>query len=105
MGHGAIGMTKVYEESKDAIMQLLSPLDFPLLSEHFSAEQTNYDVTIVHELLHLHFAPFQEDDETPKGIAQEQAINCISATIVAAYGKNVCPPVTTTTEAHTGHYL
>jgi hypothetical protein len=81
-----IGSIAVYEERKEASMSILSPQDLPLLEgKHLVVEDFNYAVTIVHELLHLHFAPFQESDETPKGIAQEQAINCISAALVSAY--------------------
>lgn len=81
-----IGAIAVYEERKEARMSILAPQDLPLLEgKHLVVEDFNYEVTIVHELLHLHFASFQEDDETPKGVAQEQAINCISAALVRAY--------------------
>ena len=105
MGRDCVGCIFVYNESKDAVMMVLSPLDLPLVSEHFSQEERNYDLTIVHELLHLHFAPFQEDDTTPKGVAQEQAINCISQALVSAYSKKPVAPVTPTGTPTIGHYM
>jgi hypothetical protein len=38
--------------------------------------------TLVHELLHLHFAPFEAKPKTTKMDAQELAINCISRALV-----------------------
>ena len=39
--------------------------------------------TVIHELLHLHFAPFHAKDGTPADVAQEQAINAISRAFVS----------------------
>ncbi len=87
-----VGSVAVYEERKEAHISVLAPQDLPLLEgKHLVVEDFNYAVTIVHELLHLHFAPFQESDETPKGVAQEQAINCISAALVRAYNPDMVP--------------
>lgn len=38
--------------------------------------------SLVHELLHLHFAPFRADDGTPEDVAQEQAIDAIAKALV-----------------------
>ncbi len=105
MGRDCVGCIFVYNESKDAVMMVLSPLDLPLITEHFAQEESNYDLTIVHELLHLHFAPFQEDDTTPRGLAQEQAINCLSQALVSAYVKKPVPPPTPVGVPQTGYYL
>ena len=85
---------------------LLSPMDLPLISsEEYIKENANYDLTIVHELLHLHFAPFQESDDTPKGVAQEQAINCISQAIIRGYTGKVPTPAPPVGEPLVGNYL
>lgn len=38
--------------------------------------------SLVHELLHLHFAPFRADDGTLENVAQEQAIDAIARALV-----------------------
>jgi hypothetical protein len=43
--------------------------------------------TLVHELLHLHFAPFAAPDGTPEDTAQEQAIDLIAKALVAEHRK------------------
>jgi hypothetical protein len=38
--------------------------------------------TLVHELIHLHFAPFEVEDGTPGNIVQEQAINALTRALL-----------------------
>lgn len=67
-------------QRKDAIIHVLHPSDLPGLSGRFlNNEECDYDVSLVHELLHLHFAPFHKADDE---IAHEQAINAISRGMV-----------------------
>ena len=81
-----IGCIRIFDEGKDAKIHLLSPVDLVTVEEAFiDHEELNYDITLVHELLHLHFQPFAEDDSTYKGICQEQAINILSRALVAAH--------------------
>lgn len=65
---------------KAAVVDVLDPVDYPADS-HFLQD---VEVTVVHELLHLHIAPFVADDDTPEDIAQEQAIECIAQALVKA---------------------
>lgn len=44
--------------------------------------ERDQEITLVHELLHLHFAPFDADDGNHLGLAQEQAIHAISVALV-----------------------
>ena len=44
----------------------------------------DWEVALVHELLHLHFSPFDADDDSPQQVAQEQAIHAIAAALVEA---------------------
>lgn len=42
------------------------------------------ELTLVHELIHLHFAPFQAKDmQSLAGKAQEQAIECLTTSLIA----------------------
>lgn len=64
-------------EKKAAIMHLLDPIDYQ--NDYFPID---HEVSIVHELLHLHMAGFDAKFDTPEGVAQEQAINAISTALV-----------------------
>lgn len=64
-----------------AAIQILDPCDFP---PDVVCEQ-DQEKTLVHELLHLHFAPFavaETEDGGPQDLAQEQAINAIASALV-----------------------
>lgn len=65
-------------KSKRAIITLLDPLDYP----PDAMCPQNHEMTLIHELLHLHFAPFSAEDKTPEDIAQEQAINALSRALL-----------------------
>lgn len=68
---------------KDAILRVVHPTDLGGLSPHFiNNEENDYDISLVHELLHLHFAPLHTKD---KEIPEEQAINAISRAFVKLY--------------------
>lgn len=78
LGHGHDAECGYNHEQKHANIYLMDALHFhekTMLPYH--PEQA-----LVHELLHLHFAPFDGKAETPEGTAQEQAINCISMALV-----------------------
>lgn len=66
-------------ETKMATIRIIDPLDYP---EGLIVEQ-DMEKTLVHELLHLHFAPLyaNTDDKSIKD-AQEQAIDCIAHALV-----------------------
>lgn len=91
-------------ERKDAIIQVLNPLDLDGVSDKFiGGEECDYDISLCHELLHLHFAQFyREGDE----IVHEQAINAISRGLVKAWrSQDATPDMTlyTMTHAHGDH--
>lgn len=66
------------EEKKTAVIRLLDPVDF----DPNSPTPQNHERSIIHELLHLHMVPFDAAEDTPAGIAQEQAIHAISTALV-----------------------
>ena len=106
-GKDCVGAITCYSKCKDAILQLLAPIDLPLLAkDYMDGEVMNFDLTIVHELLHLHVNPFERPIETAEGVAQEQMINMLSRAFIAAYSAksqmSMLPP---TISSRAGHYL
>ncbi len=63
---------------KAADMKLMHPDD----ASPDAIRPYDIEATLVHELLHLHFAPFAADAETLEETFQEQAINALSRTLV-----------------------
>lgn len=102
-----VGAITCYSERKDAILQLLAPIDLPLLARDYLYEEVmNFDLTIVHELLHLHVNPFQRPPDTAEGVAQEQMINALSRAFIIAHSAKarttMLPPALS---SQAGHYL
>ena len=93
-------------ERKDALMRVLSPLDVPLVAEHFQCnEEINYGLTLVHELLHLHFWGFTQNQTDVELVAEEQAVNALSRCIVSAYAHKIKPLTSSSKVSSVGHYL
>lgn len=74
------GMAEVVwlREKKQAMVKLLDPLDFA--SDIIYPQ--DHELSIVHELLHLHMVDFDQEVGTLENIAQEQAIHAISTALV-----------------------
>jgi hypothetical protein len=68
-------------ENRAAVIRVLEPFDYP----SDSVWPQDMERTLVHELLHLHFAPFDAEPDTAESIAQEQAIDCIATGLVALH--------------------
>lgn len=69
---------------KMAVIRVLDPNDAP----PNNAWPHDPEKTLVHELLHLHFAPFRAEPDTPADVAQEQVIDTLARALVAlARGK------------------
>jgi hypothetical protein len=81
--HTTVAQIEWFLHRKDAILRVVHPTDLPGLAHHFiNDEEADYDISIVHELLHLHFAPLHTKDTE---IPEEQAINAISRAFVKLY--------------------
>lgn len=66
-------------KNKTATIRIIDPIDYP---ENLIIDQ-DMENTLVHELLHLHFAPLYADtDDKSINDAQEQAIDCIAQALV-----------------------
>ena len=100
---GTVACCQWYLQRKDAVIQVLDPQDLAGVGRKFiDGEECDYDISIVHELLHLHFAPFfREEDE----IAHEQAINAISRGMVKTWRETTKPVKPIIVEPTVGHYL
>jgi hypothetical protein len=72
------GLTSYQAKLKRARIELRDPIDHDG-GHGFGPEP---EETLVHELLHLHFATFYAKDETAEQVAQEQAIELIAHGLV-----------------------
>ncbi len=81
----AIGCNTVSLNHKDCLIEVVDPDDLYTFHARYNGEELDYEITLVHELLHLHFAPFDADEETnPHGNTyQELAINTLARALVA----------------------
>lgn len=66
-----------HKDKRMAIIHLLDPLDY---SNQYWPQ--DHEMSLVHELLHIHMVGFAAEDGTPEDAAQEQAINAISFALV-----------------------
>jgi len=101
-----VGSIAIFGSAKDAVISLLAPIDFPgMAPSQLMPDRTNYDVTLVHELLHIHFDLFAKPANTPEGYAQEQVINVLSRAIVEAHSQAAVPRFPRVQSAAAGHYV
>lgn len=64
----------------EATIKLLDPIDFPKTSRHFPQD---HEVTLVHELLHLHAAPFDSfKTDGPEDVQVEQMVQSLAKALV-----------------------
>jgi hypothetical protein len=70
-----------------ASIKLISPEDYPGDAAQFFPY--SMEETLVHELLHLRFAGFDVDSDSPEGLAQEQAINALAHALVTLKNANI----------------
>ena len=72
------GNVSIQAYSKKAVIRLLDEIDvtsewdFPI----------DHEKTLVHELLHLHFAPFNIKSDTPEEMYEEQAVHKLAKGLV-----------------------
>lgn len=67
---------------KTAVIRLLRASDYRRMYEPKLGPQ-DMELDIVHELCHLHLAPLDVKPDTPEDVAQEQAIEALSAAYVS----------------------
>ncbi len=80
------GSCHVHQHTKAAIIKLLKPEAYNMTSSFSQAfpENTDQEVTLVHELLHIHFDGLfvEEDDNEIREEREEQAIELIAEALV-----------------------
>lgn len=77
-----VGTCKWHMKTKEAKIKILVPEDFP---ETIAYRENDIEMTIVHELLHLHISPIVESDtNTFRETIEEQVIHKISKALVNA---------------------
>jgi hypothetical protein len=78
---GSTGSCNWTLSKREAAVRILDPIDYP---DDVVFDQ-DVEKTVVHELLHLHFAPFMGDykPDDLEHIAKEQAIEAVAKSLVA----------------------
>jgi hypothetical protein len=77
----AIGECEIQRQRKDATIRVLAPQDLQLVSQGFHhGEESDYDLTLVHELLHIHLDSLGPRDQVTD--QEEQVIEAISQALV-----------------------
>lgn len=81
----SVAQCQFFLERKDAIISILHPMDLQGVNERFVDEEaSDYDLSLVHELLHLHLATIPMEDEWQEMMV-EQAINAISRGLIQVF--------------------
>ncbi|MBD2771150.1 hypothetical protein [Iningainema tapete] len=78
MGESLSGSVTYNIGKKIADIKLIKPEDYPC----DSMRPQDMEETLVHELLHLHFAPLGIENDTPEQLAEEQAINALAKALI-----------------------
>ena len=77
--HDVLGLCRRYTDSKDADIDILSVQD---ISAHKEGDDADYELTLVHELLHVHFA-FMNNDEGHARQQEELIVSTLSRALVS----------------------
>lgn len=88
LGEGTLGDCDASKIKRQARIRLLDPRDIDGQRFWFDGEAWDWEATLVHELLHLHFHDVFPDGwphGTPTEKAAERAIHAISKALVAAH--------------------
>jgi hypothetical protein len=84
LGEGTLGDCQPASTKRQAKIRLLDERDVGGQGFWFDGEAWNWEITLVHELLHLHFHDVVgKDYGTAQGLAAERAIHAISKALVA----------------------
>lgn len=84
LGVGTLGECDPSAVKRQAKITLLDERDLGPQKFWFDGESWDWEITLVHELLHLHLHDVVgKDYQTPAGLAAERAIHAISKALVA----------------------
>lgn len=85
LGDGTLGDCDAAKFKRQALIRVLHPDDVAGQGFRFDGEAWNWELTLVHELLHLHFHDCFPDGwpaRTPTETAAERAIHALSVALV-----------------------
>lgn len=82
---GSAGMCSPLLQNKTAAIYILAPDDLSDVNDDV-AFPMSVERILVHELLHLHFYPLTQQRQQDVVIEEEQAIECITDSLMNAYG-------------------
>lgn len=76
---GASAQVRYFVNSLKAKIEVIDPIDY---DADFCNEPQDVERSVVHELIHLHFAPLSPDNDSPGHLHEEQAVEALSRAIV-----------------------
>jgi hypothetical protein len=88
---GTLGDCEVSSTKRQARIRLLDPRDVDGQAFWFDGEAWDWEITLVHELLHLHFHDIFPDGwphKAPAGTAGERTIDAVAKALVALARKD-----------------
>jgi hypothetical protein len=88
LGGGSLAECEPHGVKRQARIRLLDPRDVEGQAFWFDGEAWNWELSLVHELLHLHMWDVHggrwPGDTTPEGIAAERLIDAVAKALAAA---------------------
>jgi hypothetical protein len=87
---GSQGRVSYNLRSRTAVIRIIDPLDYEHENPNFPQD---VERTLVHELLHLHFAPLQTRDKSPEDLAEDQAVDALARSFVDLKRRLAVPAV------------
>lgn len=70
-------------------IEIVDPIDY---NADYCNEPQDVERSLVHELLHLHFAGISPDNDSPLHVHEEQAVESLARAIVALKRRGQTPP-------------
>lgn len=70
-------------------IEIVDPIDY---NADYCNEPQDVERSLVHELLHLHFAAISPDNDSPQHVHEEQAVESLARAFVALKRRGQTPP-------------
>lgn len=77
---GASAQNRYFINSLKSKIEVIDPIDY---DADFCNEPQDVERSVVHELMHLHFAPISPDNDSPGHLHEEQAVETLARAVVA----------------------
>lgn len=86
---GASAQNRYMMLSLKSKIEIIDPIDY---DADFCNEPQDVERSLVHELLHLHFAPISPDNDSPGHLHEEQAVESLARAFVALKRRTTSAP-------------